>query len=212
MCRSISAAQAKRVCIALALIGRPHTILLEDPTCSLDAPTANRLVTELRALASSGVTICATMSSPTPVAFSLCEHLLVLLRGEVAYHGPNGSSMLRYFTHLTVSLPARSQCNDDMLPPVGCDIDLPEQKGKRASTVNTSAPAGVCNPLCYSEANDSTFVAGFVDAANRNQQLGNNVIEAYDCSKTKLDVFHRIRSSISVRPPALHSNPLRVSA
>ncbi len=44
----------------------------------------------VKSLANMGITIVATVHSPTPYCFSLFDRLLLLLRGQVAYFGPNG--------------------------------------------------------------------------------------------------------------------------
>lgn len=88
---------------------------MQEPTTGLDSYTANEVIAAVRALAAAGVTVCATIHAPTPFCFRLFDRLLVLARGEVAYHGPNGSEMLAYFnsgalpyTPGTPSTPARA--------------------------------------------------------------------------------------------------------
>ncbi|WPT13876.1 ABC transporter G family member 34 [Picochlorum sp. SENEW3] len=51
----------------------------------------------VKSLALMGITVCATIHSPTPYAFSLFDRLLLLLRGGTAYFGINGSVALEYF-------------------------------------------------------------------------------------------------------------------
>ena len=46
---------------------------------------------EVKALVRGGVTICATIHSPTPYAFSLFDSLMILLRGRVVYFGDRGA-------------------------------------------------------------------------------------------------------------------------
>ena len=41
-------------------------------------------------VAKAGVTVCATIHSPTPFAFALFDRLMMLLRGRVIYFGHNG--------------------------------------------------------------------------------------------------------------------------
>ncbi len=45
----------------------------------------------VRRLAKKGITICSTIHSPTPFAFSLFDRLIMLLRGKVIYFGENGT-------------------------------------------------------------------------------------------------------------------------
>jgi ATP-binding cassette, subfamily G (WHITE), member 2 len=54
------------------------------------------VMTVVKNLALNDITICATIHSPTPYCFSLFDRILVLVRGEIVYHGPNGDSILQY--------------------------------------------------------------------------------------------------------------------
>ena len=95
--RGISGGQAKRVNIGIALITSPRILFLDEPTSGLDSYTANEVMTVVKALAESGITVCATIHSPTPYAFALFDRLLLLLRGQVAYFGPSGQPAIDYF-------------------------------------------------------------------------------------------------------------------
>lgn len=74
---------------------------LQEPTTGLDSYTANGVMRAVRDLADTGVTVCATIHAPSPAAFDLFDRLLVLARGELVYHGPNGVMMVSYFKHGT---------------------------------------------------------------------------------------------------------------
>ena len=54
-------------------------------------------MTYVKALTQTGITICATIHSPTAYTFSLFDRLLLLLRGRVVYFGPNGSAAVDFF-------------------------------------------------------------------------------------------------------------------
>ena len=45
----------------------------------------------MKALVRGGITICATIHSPTPFAFSLFDSVIILLRGQVVYFGDRGA-------------------------------------------------------------------------------------------------------------------------
>jgi hypothetical protein len=45
----------------------------------------------VKGLVKTGITICATIHSPTPYSFNLFDSLMILLRGNVAYFGDNGT-------------------------------------------------------------------------------------------------------------------------
>lgn len=95
--RGISGGQAKRVNIGIALISNPRVLFLDEPTSGLDSYTANEVMTVIKGLAADGTTICTTIHSPTPYAFSLFDTLMILNRGKTIYYGPRASA-IGYFT------------------------------------------------------------------------------------------------------------------
>ena len=49
-------------------------------------------MTMVKTLTSDGVTICATIHSPTSYCFSLFDSLIMMVKGRVVYFGPRGES------------------------------------------------------------------------------------------------------------------------
>jgi ABC-type multidrug transport system ATPase subunit len=94
--KGISGGQAKRTNIGIALVTSPRVLFLDEPTSGLDSFTANEVVSLLKAIASDGVTILATIHSPTAYAFSLFDRLAMLVRGRLVYFGPGGAPALSY--------------------------------------------------------------------------------------------------------------------
>lgn len=48
----------------------------------------------VRTLTKEGMTIVATIHSPTPYCFNLFDRLMILIGGHAIYHGPNGNVRL----------------------------------------------------------------------------------------------------------------------
>ncbi len=90
--RGISGGQAKRTNIAVALLPSPAVLFLDEPTSGLDSWTSNEVMTVVKGVAENGVTVAATIHSPSSFCFSLFDRLLVLLSGSVAYFGGTGVS------------------------------------------------------------------------------------------------------------------------
>lgn len=90
LARGISGGQAKRVNIGIALVTNPRILFLDEPTSGLDSYTSNEVMSVVKSLATHGITVCATIHSPTSYTFNLFDRLLLLLRGQVAYFGENG--------------------------------------------------------------------------------------------------------------------------
>ncbi|GFR47309.1 hypothetical protein Agub_g8996 [Astrephomene gubernaculifera] len=96
MAKGISGGQAKRTNIGIALITNPRVLFLDEPTSGLDSFTSNEVMTVVKALAKEGVTICATIHSPTSYCFSLFDSLIMLVKGRVVYFGPRGHSAIEF--------------------------------------------------------------------------------------------------------------------
>ncbi|KAG2493535.1 hypothetical protein HYH03_008349 [Edaphochlamys debaryana] len=94
--KGISGGQAKRTNIGIALVTNPRVLFLDEPTSGLDSFTANEVMTTVKELAAEGVTICATIHSPTSYCFSLFDSLIMLVGGRVAYFGPRGHSAIEF--------------------------------------------------------------------------------------------------------------------
>ena len=52
-----------------------------------------QVMTVVKGLVKNGITICATIHSPTPYCFNLFDTLMILLRGHVVYFGENGAHL-----------------------------------------------------------------------------------------------------------------------
>jgi len=67
-----------------------------EPTTGLDSFTSNEIISVVRSLALSGITVCSTIHSPTPFAFSQFDRLMLMLKGKVVYFGRNGAGAIEY--------------------------------------------------------------------------------------------------------------------
>ena len=57
------------------------------------APLALQVMMLVKQLVYDGVTICATIHSPTAYSFGLFDKLIMLVRGQVVYFGKQGASL-----------------------------------------------------------------------------------------------------------------------
>ncbi|KAF6250828.1 P-loop containing nucleoside triphosphate hydrolase protein [Scenedesmus sp. NREL 46B-D3] len=94
--KGISGGQAKRVNIGISLITSPRVLFLDEPTSGLDSFTANEVMTTVKALVTDGVTMIATIHSPTAYSFSLFDSLMMLVRGRAVYFGKPGNAAVDY--------------------------------------------------------------------------------------------------------------------
>lgn len=82
----LSTGQKRRLHLALALIGNPDIIFLDEPTAGLDAPGRVSLHGQIRKLKSQGKTIVLASHDMTEVE-NLCDRLAILNNGNIAFCG-----------------------------------------------------------------------------------------------------------------------------
>lgn len=96
----------------------------------------------VKSLAGQGITVCATIHSPTPYTFGLFDRLLLLLSGQMVYFGPNGEwQQWGYPTQGTLSA----------MPSCRLAADLPFLLSKEAPVLPVlpaQSPACLCLHLC----------------------------------------------------------------
>ena len=95
--RGISGGQAKRTNIGLALVAEPRVLFLDEPTSGLDSFTAHEVMMAIREVASSGITVIATIHSPSVATFNAFDSLLMLLNGKQVYFGRQGGTAITHF-------------------------------------------------------------------------------------------------------------------
>ncbi|GLC39039.1 hypothetical protein PLESTB_001286600 [Pleodorina starrii] len=107
--KGISGGQAKRTNIGLALISSPRVLFLDEPTSGLDSHTANEVMKVVSGLVADGTTITATIHSPTAAIFALFDRVMLLVRGQLVYFGPQGLPALQFAATQWPSAAAASQ-------------------------------------------------------------------------------------------------------
>eukprot|EP00878_Enallax_costatus_P031984 GHUV01035066.1.p1 GENE.GHUV01035066.1~~GHUV01035066.1.p1 ORF type:complete len:213 (+),score=44.45 GHUV01035066.1:731-1369(+) len=161
LAKGISGGQAKRTNIGIALITNPRVLFLDEPTSGLDSFTSNEVMTVVKGLVSDGVTIVATIHSPTAYAFSLFDSLMLLIRGRVVYFGPTGPTATNYVK----SLPG--------LETLGHKLAI----HKSTSSQNlVEADAAELHP--------AEWMMDLFTRADR-EKRGVEIADAYDCSELK---------------------------
>ncbi|EFX02238.1 ABC a-pheromone efflux pump [Grosmannia clavigera kw1407] len=85
---SLSGGQAQRVCIARALLRRPQLLVLDEPTSSLDAESAQIIRTALRGLADLGSGRSIVVATHSKAMMRLCDRVVVVQDGTVVTSGP----------------------------------------------------------------------------------------------------------------------------
>jgi ABC-2 type transport system ATP-binding protein len=92
----LSAGQKTRVSLAKALINRPHVLLLDEPTASLDPDTADWVRASLqRYRAERGATILLASHNMTEVE-RLCDRVIIMKSGRIEDDGSPAQLLERY--------------------------------------------------------------------------------------------------------------------
>ena len=88
---SLSGGEAKRVCLARALVSSPELLLLDEPFNSLDAATRGEMIEVIRQVAKKrGITVLLVSHNFADI-ISFAERAVVLLEGRVIQDAKPGS-------------------------------------------------------------------------------------------------------------------------
>lgn len=86
-CREISYGEQRRVDVALALIGNPDLVLLDEPAAGLSRSDSLRLADHLSELARERAATVILVEHHLEVIFRVCEQLTVMAQGTVIASG-----------------------------------------------------------------------------------------------------------------------------
>ncbi|PSK89158.1 peptide/nickel transport system ATP-binding protein [Murinocardiopsis flavida] len=89
----LSGGQQQRVAIAMAFIGRPDLIVLDEPTTGLDVTTQAHVLATIRSMTRTYGTAGVYISHDMAVVADLADEIAVMYQGEVVERGP-GSRLL----------------------------------------------------------------------------------------------------------------------
>lgn len=84
--RRLSGGQRQRLGLALALVGRPELVFLDEPTAGMDAAIARTVRRLMRSLARTGTAVVLTTHLMDDVE-GVADHVVVIARGEVVAQG-----------------------------------------------------------------------------------------------------------------------------
>lgn len=82
----LSAGQKRKLHLALALIGEPDILILDEPTTELDVETRQTLHQEIKNLSQKGTTILLSSHDMAEVE-SLCTRIAILNQGKIVFTG-----------------------------------------------------------------------------------------------------------------------------
>lgn len=99
----LSTGQKRRLHLALALIGDPDIVFLDEPTAGLDVEGRLALHAQIRALQARGKTIILASHDMAEVE-ALCDRIAILKEGKIAFLGTIGELTARYGRRYTIQI------------------------------------------------------------------------------------------------------------
>jgi ATP-binding cassette, subfamily G (WHITE), member 2, SNQ2 len=177
---ALAQGQKKIISVAIGLVANPKALFLDEPTTGLDSTAAHYVVSYLRRVADSGVTVLMTIHQPSAAVFDMCDNMLLLdSTGHLAYDGPISASAA-YFER------------------AGFKAAMRENPADVALTAVSGAPAGAASWSSFwtgsAEAGAARMVRSAsktVDAAHVAQTLGTpSEMERFKLLVKKLMVYY----------------------
>src|SRR5437764_349508 len=83
----LSSGEQTRLCLAKAMLNRPHLLLLDEPTASLDPATASDIRIKIREFAARGLCGVLWTSHNMYEVEDVCDRVLFLSRGRILLEG-----------------------------------------------------------------------------------------------------------------------------
>ncbi|MGV8924437.1 MAG: ABC transporter ATP-binding protein [Ewingella sp.] len=128
----VSGGQLQRVMAAMALIGDPEVVILDEPTTALDVTTQLEVLKTFRRVVKQRGTTAIYVSHDLAVVAQMADKILVLLKGQVAEYGTTEDLLQRPASAYTRSLLDAAQHKPRNSPwqpedaPVNCLLEVRE--------------------------------------------------------------------------------------
>ncbi|BBH70328.1 multidrug ABC transporter ATP-binding protein [Actinoplanes sp. OR16] len=103
--RQLSGGERRRLDLALAVLGRPAVLLLDEPTTGLDPESRRNAWRMVRALLADGVTVLLT-THYLQEAQELADRIAIMQGGEVVAAGSTDEVVARHPARITFRLPS----------------------------------------------------------------------------------------------------------
>jgi peptide/nickel transport system ATP-binding protein len=100
----LSGGQQQRVALAMALLGSPPVVVLDEPTTGLDVVTQRRILTEIRRLRDETGTAMVYVSHDLAAVNTLADRIAVMYAGRIVESGPTKRTLHRPYHPYTVGL------------------------------------------------------------------------------------------------------------
>ncbi|MDA0562751.1 ABC transporter ATP-binding protein [Streptomonospora sp. S1-112] len=143
----LSGGQQQRVAIAMAFIGCPDLIVLDEPTTGLDVTTQAHVLQTIRHMTREYGTAGVYISHDMAVVADLADEIAVMYRGEVVERGPAdrllGDPQHPYTVQLLRAVPILKTAGHTAPEPAGEDGPLLRVRGLRAGYGRATVLSGI---------------------------------------------------------------------
>ena len=171
-----------------------------EPTSGLDSYTANETMAVVKNLVTGGVTVCATIHSPTATAFGMFDALMMLTRGRTVYFGPRGQAAVDYALS---SWPIKGVKGDNVANPAEFLVDLitgADREGRAAAFADTYA----ASPLA---ASNVQRLDEYIEAAATTKLPDHLAAELSVDHETVTPVWWGLKTLVKYRTPRNYKDP-----
>jgi len=196
--KGISGGQAKRTNIGIALITSPRVLFLDEPTSGLDSFTANEVMTVVQGLVARGVTIVATIHSPTAYAFSLFDSLMMLVRGRVVYFGPTGNGCIDYLKRVSSTYQPQGKDASGKTAPAGPLLNVVQSQQLADGSIVGLNPAEWLVDL-FTQADREGRGGDFADAYDASQLKQANLEETALLASKHIDLPPHVLKELATK-------------
>ena len=128
--RSLSGGERRRLDLAMAVLGRPRVLFLDEPTTGLDPASRHRTWDLIRRMLAQGVTVLLT-THYLEEAEDLADRVLIMASGRIRAQGTVAEIVSARPASLSFSLPAPSPIDDGDLRALPALVGDPERRGDR---------------------------------------------------------------------------------
>ncbi|MBE9375661.1 ABC transporter ATP-binding protein [Saccharopolyspora sp. HNM0983] len=100
----LSGGQQQRIAIAMAFVGRPEVVVLDEPTTGLDVTTQKRVLATIREMCARHGTAGVYISHDMAVVAELADRIAVMYSGRIVETGPTEAVLTEPRHHYTAGL------------------------------------------------------------------------------------------------------------
>ena len=124
--KSLSGGERRRLDLAMAILGRPHILFLDEPTTGLDPASRRRTWDLIRRMLAEGTTVLLTTHYE-----ELADRVLIMAAGRVRAQGTVAEIVSNHASNLSFSLPDPSPIGEADLHALPALVDAPERARNR---------------------------------------------------------------------------------